>query len=433
MDRKSRAAELSKPPQERATSVDVHQSPRCGDTIAPDWLATFLSKQEERDNKREQREQERERARDERHELSMRLFCETLDRCAHKSPSRAHSNGANDESSGPETQHTDTVTNVERTSTGQHAKTRPPEPMAADITLRELAAWRRSWEDFVELEQLDRLPGRQQRAMLRTSLSIEMRATLQLAIGIDNDDDITVTAILDRIQEHIRAKRNVTLDRVALEERKQEEGEPFDHFYMELREIANNADLCQQCLDDRLTTRIMSGIRDPETRRKLLAITPPPSLLTTVDICRSEESARNDEAALANNDKGHTKIDRIGKKTWQRSKTRNNATSKHNHRCGYCGKSAHKTRDECPARHSVCSVCKKMGHWATCCRQNNPQTKSTQQRVRFAYWTFWERKNTVAPRALRYNFIIMLMIASSQQHRQHQMQGPKPLLQGLIS
>lgn len=208
--------------------------------------------------------------------------------------------------------------------------------MAADITLRELAAWRRSWEDFVELEQLDRLPGRQQRAMLRTSLSIEMRATLQLAIGIDNDDDITVTAILDRIQEHIRAKRNVTLDRVALEERKQEEGEPFDHFYMELREIANNADLCQQCLDDRLTTRIMSGIRDPETRRKLLAITPPPSLLTTVDICRSEESARNDEAALANNDKGHTKIDRIGKKTWQHSKTRNNATSKHNHRCGYC-------------------------------------------------------------------------------------------------
>ena len=110
--------------------------------------------------------------------------------------------------------------------------------MAADITLQELSAWRRSWEDFVELEQLDHLPACQQRAMLRTSLSIEMRATLQLAIGIDNDDDITVTAILDRIQEHVRGKRNVTMDRVALEERKQEEGEPFDQFYIALREIA---------------------------------------------------------------------------------------------------------------------------------------------------------------------------------------------------
>ena len=187
------------------------------------------------------------------------------------------------------------------------------------------------------------------------SLCIEMRATLQLAIGIDNDDDINVTAILDQIQEHVRGKRNVTLDRVALEERKQEEGEPFDQFYIALREIANNADLCQHCIDDRLTTRIMSGIRDPETRRKLLTYTPPPSLQTTVDVCRSYEPARNDEATLANNDQGHTKIDKVGKKT------RNTTTSKHNHRCGYCGKSAHKMRDECPARRSECSICKKNG------------------------------------------------------------------------
>ena len=249
MERKSRAtskpsdAELPKDPRERATSVDINQDPRYGATNAPDWLITFLSKQGEREYKREQLEQERERARDERHELSMRLLCETLDR-------RVRNNS--------------------------------PSPTESQ---------------------------------LHTSLSIEMRATLQLAIGIDNDDDITVTAILDRIQEHVRGKRNVTLDRVALEERKQEEGEPFDQFYIALREIANNADLCQHCIDDRLTTRIMSGIRDPETRRKLLTYTPPPSLQTTVDVCRSDESARNDEATLANNDQGHTKIDKVGKKT----------------------------------------------------------------------------------------------------------------------
>ena len=74
--------------------------------------------------------------------------------------------------------------------------------------------------------------------MLRTSLCVEMRATLQLPISIDNDDDITVTAIWDRIQENVRAKRNVTLD-----ERLQEEGEPFDKFCIALREIANNADV----------------------------------------------------------------------------------------------------------------------------------------------------------------------------------------------
>ena len=267
-----------------------------------------MSKLEELEYKREQLEKERERARDERHELSMRLLCETLDRdVRNNSPPPERSNGAYDESNDSQTQRTDT--NVQRTSTGPHLKTRPLEPMAADITLRELAAWRRSWEDFVELEQLDRLPARQQSAMMRTSLSIEMRATLQLAIGIENDDDITVTAILYRIQEHVRGNRNVTLERVALEECKQEEGEPFDQFYIVLREIANNADLCQHCIDDRLTTRIMSGIRDPETRLKLLTYTPAPSLQTTVDVCRIDESARNDEATLANNDQGHTKLE----------------------------------------------------------------------------------------------------------------------------
>ena len=57
----------------------------------------------------------------------------------------------------------------------------------------------------------------------------------------------------------------------------------------------------------------MSGIRDPETRRKLLTYTHPPSLQTTVDVCRSGESARNDEATLASNDRGHTK----NRQSWQ--------------------------------------------------------------------------------------------------------------------
>ena len=87
----------------------------------------------------------------------------------------------------------------------------------------------------------------------------------------------------------------------------------------------------------------MSGIRNPETRRKLLTYTPPPSLQTTVDVCRSDESARIDEAALVNNDPGHTKIDKVARKHGNVVKLE---IPKHNHRCGYCGKSAHKTHDE---------------------------------------------------------------------------------------
>ena len=43
---------------------------------------------------------------------------------------------------------------------------------------------------------------------------------------------------------NIRQQRNVALDRVIFEERKQEEGEMFDTFYVSLKEIAGDADLC---------------------------------------------------------------------------------------------------------------------------------------------------------------------------------------------
>ena len=122
-----------------------------------------------------------------------------------------------------------------------------------------------------------------------------------------------------------------------MEERRQELCETFDEYYIALREIANNADLCKVCIDDRLTTRIMSGIRDPEIRRKLLAHTPPPPLQTTINICRSEESARNDELELVNSENVLTNVDKIRKHSqYQRDKHRvqNNTSPKGNQCCG---------------------------------------------------------------------------------------------------
>ena len=286
----------------------------------------------------------------------MHMLCESFSgRSRHTPPAEIAEDIPVDGESAPVTQ---------RTCSGARAKARAPEQMPADITLRDLSAWRGSWDDFAELEQLERFPVSQQRAMLRTHLTVEIRAVLQLAIGIDTDDASSVSDILDAIHGYVRSKRNVTLDRVALEERRQELGETFDEYYIALREIANNADLCKVCIDDRLTTRIMAGIRDPEIRRKLLAHTPRPPLQTTKNICRSEESARNDELELVNSENVPTNVDKIRKHSqYQRDKHRvqNNTSPKGNQCCGYCGKMRRESRDHCPAKRSECSICKKSG------------------------------------------------------------------------
>ena len=100
--------------------------------------------------------------------------------------------------------------------------------------------------------------------------------------------------------------------------------------------------------------------------------THPPSLQTTIHICRSEESARNDELALVNSENVSTRVKKIRKHSqYQCGKPRvqNNTASKGNQCCGYCGKIRHQSRDQCPAKRSECTTCKKVGHWAACCRQ----------------------------------------------------------------
>ena len=119
-----------------------------------------------------------------------------------------------------------------------------------------------------------------------------MRGTLAHAVGISEDDDtIPVKRVLEHLTVHFQRQRNIALRRVKFEERRQQDGELFDEFFLSLKELADDAELCSACLDDRLVTRITSGVTDQNLRRKLLATDPPPSLSETLRLCRSEESA----------------------------------------------------------------------------------------------------------------------------------------------
>ena len=116
---------------------------------------------------------------------------------------------------------------------------------------------------------------------------------------IHDETELSAEALLNKIKEYVRSQRNIALDCVAFEERKQAIGESFDAFYIAIKTLARDADLCDSCMDRRLVTKIMSGIRDKETRMKLLAISPLPDLQKVTDLCRSEESAKLDEARMS--------------------------------------------------------------------------------------------------------------------------------------
>ncbi|KAK4024871.1 hypothetical protein OUZ56_010366 [Daphnia magna] len=202
------------------------------------------------------------------------------------------------------------------------ADTSSVEKLHGDVTIPLLRSWRNRWNDFAELSQLATYPGSEQMAAFRMALDPAMQQVVEVALGIPPTTVTTPDFVLDRIADYVRAKRNIALDRVAFEERRQGPSETFNDFYIALRRLAEAADLCATCFDTRLVTRIIAGTRDAETKKKLLAMSPFPALQSTINICRSEESARANQRSLS----GHSGISMIQKKIDRNGKSVQNTS-----------------------------------------------------------------------------------------------------------
>ena len=279
----------------------------------------------------------------------------------------------------------------------QPASTPPSRPTSAPsppkltpgISLREFRAWRATWTDYFELTDGRHLSAERQLALFRTCLSPEMRATLGHTIPTKQ----TLADQLDEIALHFQRQRNVALYRVHFEQRQQQPGEPFDNFYVALRELATDAELCGTCLDTRLTTGIMSGVRSEDVRKKLLALTPFPQLQAVVALCRSEESASNTEADLsakpalnaATRKPGaqrRSQTSLSGPRTTQ-DKASSSPSAGSPALCRYCGGRPHRSRSDCPAYGKTCSLCNRRHHFPRVCEsKDKPRalpTRSGQQ------------------------------------------------------
>ena len=275
----------------------------------------------------------------------------------------------------------------------RHSSAPPPAKLTPDLSLRKFRAWRATWTDFFELSDGQRLSPDRQLALFRTRLSSEMRA----ALGHTIPTKTTLNERLDEIAEHFRRQRNRALDRVQFEQRQQQAGESFDNFYVSVRELATDTELCGTCLETRLTTRIMSGVRFEEVHKKLLALTPFPQLKAVVALCRSEESACNTEADLSSKPalnaaarqpgpprRSQTPLS--GLRTTQDKASSTSSSVRSPALCRYCGGRPHRSRSNCPAYGKACSLCNRRHHFPRVCesrdkplptRTGQPQQRDT--------------------------------------------------------
>ena len=151
------------------------------------------------------------------------------------------------------------------------ADAQKPPTLHVGPSLAEFCKWIKAYNDYVEVSQAQDLPQQSQLALLRTFFSMEMREAVEHILLIPDDTELSTDNILNKIKDYVRSQRNIALDCIEFEERKQNAGETFDAFLIVIKTLAHDADLCDACFDRYLVTKIISGIRDKETWMKLLA------------------------------------------------------------------------------------------------------------------------------------------------------------------
>ena len=175
---------------------------------------------------------------------------------------------------------------------------KPPPLLDKDVSLDEYETWLNTWNDYYSVTKLEKEANPTQRANLKSYFSQEMRGIVEHVLSIGEDTTKSCEDILKDIKAYIRSNRNVQIDKVAFEKRSQKQGESFDDYLVAIRKLARNADLCKTCLDERLLTKIMSGVVDRDVREELLAKVPAPGLEEAIVFARSKEAAHRSNMDL---------------------------------------------------------------------------------------------------------------------------------------
>jgi hypothetical protein len=189
----------------------------------------------------------------------------------------------------------------------------------------------------------------------------------------DDNDRSDIDKVIEAFQRHCVGEINVTYERYVFNQRTQSPGETFDVFLADLRRLAKSCEY-GDVEDSILRDRIVVGVRDDATRRKLLQRRKL-ELADAIDICKSSEVASKQLKAMTAPDEVNTVKMSIRSASQSQDnqvrrdfRDRNRETNYSTITCKYCGKKHEKSRQSCKAFGAVCRRCGLKNHFSSVCK-----------------------------------------------------------------
>lgn len=208
----------------------------------------------------------------------------------------------------------------------------------------------------------------------------------QFIFGTDNPKTLAnVIAMFDR---HFEPVKNLIFERVKFNSMCQNES-GIHQFITDVQTQADNCDYGTM-RDQLVRDRIVVGINDSKLREYLID-TEDLDLAKCIQRAKQYTShhdqikkmtAKEDNIDYVSTKSDSSKRDRAHRYDNNRDRTyRYDSNPRPNlqvdqgrqSKCPYCNKTLH-SRERCPARRSICHVCKRRGHWSVVCKTKSPNT-----------------------------------------------------------
>ena len=227
---------------------------------------------------------------------------------------------------------------------------------------------------------------------LRTQTSELRTATLLTCIGPDileiydglpfaNDEEKTnVDKVIELLEAYFIGETNEIYQAYVFNQKVQEVGESFDSFFTTLRSLANTCNFGSM-LDRMIRDRVVVGIKDNATRKKLLAENKL-TLNKCIDICRARETTSKQLKEM-------TQTEEVSAVTTGNPKSKNFTSKKFANqnkslpliRCKVCHKTHPRKKELCPAWQRECSQCGGMNHFPVACSSLKASKQHNAKRV----------------------------------------------------
>ena len=251
------------------------------------------------------------------------------------------------------------------------ARVNPPNILKfEDSPQEEWELFKSHFEIYTTLTGLASQVKTYQSAMLLNCMGpkgIKIYKNLSFTPEEDQDD---IQTIIKKFDQHIIGETNETYERYKFNRRSQKSNEKIDDYLHELREIAKACNFCQCLYDSLIRDKIVIGINDNNTRKKMLE-TRDLTLKDAIDIARSSEAAQEQMKQLSLNNEEVNKI--FNKKFKSKSTTKDDHQTEKKIKptqvkeCMFCGKQHEMLKSKCPAWGKRCAKCKKRNHFANKC------------------------------------------------------------------